>query len=222
MPRVIVAYERSYYEQVEAERRETERLRFEGRLATDNEAAPSPLSPPPSSVQARRAAPDPLVVGVTAFPASMSGNTQPIEIDSDSEPETGRDAAVAITGAGYSSDIEILDLPPRQPVVAPAPQHRDTAGSEPPATPSSISIQIRGKEGELSGSVSATTTFNAVIKYYAGKMSIPVEIPAKGKGKNRVAGKRLKIDFDGDLFDGEGKILDLDLDGGETLDVKYV
>jgi hypothetical protein len=54
------------------------------------------------------------------------------------------------------------------------------------------------------------------------RMKIPIETAAKGRGKDRVPKKRLKIDFDGDLFDGPGKILDLDLEGGETLDIKYV
>lgn len=148
-------------------------------------------------------------------------STDPIEIDSDSEPET-RVTQPVQRAADYSSDIEILDSAPKPTAFVLAPRHTETAGSEPPTTPSSISVQIRGQEGELTGNVSSTTTYDAVINYYASKMSIPVELPATGRGKNRVPGKKLKIDFDGDLFDGAGKILELDLDGGETLDIKYV
>lgn len=101
--------------------------------------------------------------------------------------------------------------------------HKTSATSAPtsgggPAIP----ITIRGKEGELEGSVTLTTTFDAVIKWYAKKKGIPADIPRSGSGQSAVAAKRLKIDFDGDLFDGAGKVVELDLDGGETLDIKYV
>ena len=217
-----MAYERTYYDEVQAERQEAERLRFEGRLA-DNERPPAPVSAIASDL--------PWPTGSTTQPPSgeKSGSaghvlatTEPIEIDSDSESECTFAAAAAHARADYSSDIEIVDMPPKFYVTAPTSRLDTAAGSEPPATPSSISVQIRGKEGELTGSVSATTTYDAVIKWYAGKMSISVELPATGRGKSKVPGKKLKIDFDGDLFDGDGKILDLDLDGGETLDIKYV
>jgi hypothetical protein len=218
-----VAYERSYYEQVETARQNAERERFQHRVA-NNEKSPSP-EPATTFVQANTYAsktrPESLAIKAPTVATARVSSTEPIEIDSDSEPE-GRSGQPARTAPNYSSDIEILDAAPKPPSFVLAPRHTDPVVAEPPPTPSSISVQIRGQEGVLTGSVSSTTTFDAVIKYYAGKMSVPVELPASGRGKKRVVGKKLKIDFDGDLFDGAGKILELDLDGGETLDIKYV
>jgi hypothetical protein len=119
-----------------------------------------------------------------------------------------------------SSDIEVLDEPPQ--VTTRRTEVSRSVSNTPVPTSATIKVTIRGKDGELEGSVNDSTTFAAVINWYAKKMNIPAEMPASGRGKNRVLGKKLKIDFDGDLFEGDGKVVDLDLDGGETLDIKYV
>jgi hypothetical protein len=213
----IVAYERSHYERLEEQRREVEAARFQGRLARKERTLPPDL---PTFLSGNEAVASsskiPSSVAISTIAVSANGFQEPIEVDSDSDygayqPTANHDS--------YSSDIEILDDLPRQAVFAPAPTGRST---ETPVASAGLEIQVRGQSGQLSGSVSSTTTYDAIIKWYANEMKIPIETAAKGRGKDRVPKKRLKIDFDGDLFDGPGKILDLDLEGGETLDIKYV
>lgn len=210
-----MAYERSHFERIEEQRREVEAARFQGRLAR-KERTISPDLAMFLSGSAAVASSSKITSSVPTIAASSNGYQEPIEVDSDSDYGAYQPTA---THDNYSSDIEILDDLPRQAVFEPTPTARST---ETPLVSAGLEVQVRGQSGQLSGSVSSTTTYDAIIKWYANEMKIPIETAAKGRGKDRVPKKRLKIDFDGDLFDGPGKILDLDLEGGETLDIKYV
>lgn len=136
--------------------------------------------------------------GSALKPLNFKDNSGAIELDDDDDGD----------------DVPVDSAPYKPAPSAEPPQPADSADV--------MRIQLRGKEGEIEVRVKPTTAFGTLITHYAKKFELPEKIPNKGKGKTMIKGKVLKIDFDGELFAGVDTIGSIDIDDGETLDVKYV
>lgn len=194
-------YETKHYETIEKERDQAERARLDRLAAEMEEWETSP---------ARIA---------TTKSGSGSGSGSMVK-----DAGTGKGNGSNSGGAGVISldDDEDDDIPTLVAALTSTSRQQTPANDDSAPAGDVILIQLRGAQGAFEVKVKSTTAFGTLISHYAKKYNLPENVPGSGRGRNHVKAKVLKIDFDGELFDGQGTIGDIDIEEGESLDVKYV
>lgn len=93
---------------------------------------------------------------------------------------------------------------------APAADEVDVAPLEPPTadTVDKIKFTVRGEEGNLRLQVRLTTTAGSICRHYCNKYNI-----------TGPRAENMKLYFDGESFDPDTQISEMDLEAGDLVDV---
>lgn len=110
----------------------------------------------------------------------------------DSEEEEGGDGGDGTPGPGSASDNEVAPIP------------------EPPATNAvdKIKLTVRGEEGNLRLQAKLTTTAGSICRHYCNKYHI-----------TGPRAESMRLYFDGESFEPDTEIGDMDLEAGDLVDV---
>ncbi|BEJ11048.1 hypothetical protein CspHIS471_0104700 [Cutaneotrichosporon sp. HIS471] len=79
----------------------------------------------------------------------------------------------------------------------------------PPAV-QKVKLHLRGPKGELHFSAAPTTLVSTILKFYCNK-----------QGVDASEAHRFRLEFDGEHFDGNSTVGDMDVESGDLIDVSY-
>lgn len=73
-----------------------------------------------------------------------------------------------------------------------------------------VKLHLRGPKGELHFSAAPTTLVSTILRFYCNKQGID---PSEAH--------RFRLEFDGEHFDGNATVKDMDVESGDLIDVSY-
>lgn len=73
-----------------------------------------------------------------------------------------------------------------------------------------VKLHLRGPKGELHFSAAPTTLVSTILKFYCNK-----------QGVDASEVHRFRLEFDGEHFDGDATVEDMEVESGDLIDVSY-